>query len=49
MGGSMIKQKFLAIRIDTELHHKIKLQALLEKLSIQEWIEKLIKEKIDQL
>jgi predicted HicB family RNase H-like nuclease len=36
------KQKFLAIRLDAELHHKLKMQALQERISIQLLIERLI-------
>ena len=42
------KQKFLAIRLDTELHHQIKTQALKEKMSIQQWIEKMIIKTIEE-
>lgn len=38
----MNKEKFLAIRLNAELHHKLKMQALIEKMSIQQWIEKII-------
>jgi predicted HicB family RNase H-like nuclease len=39
--------KFIAIRIDAELHQKLKVQAVKEKISIQKWIEKLLIESLD--
>jgi len=31
------KQKFLVIRLNNELHHRIQVMAMKEKLTIQEW------------
>ena len=44
----MQKEKFLAIRLSAELHHKLKMQALIEKISIQRWIEKVIIKAIEE-
>lgn len=42
------KKKFLAIRLDRELHYRIKVKALEDKLTIQEWFEKLIIESLGE-
>jgi predicted HicB family RNase H-like nuclease len=44
----MKKLKFLAIRIDEVLHQRIKMLALIKKISIQELIEKLLIESLDE-
>lgn len=43
------KKKFVAIRLNAELHHKLKMQALKEKKSIQLWLEEILVQLIDSL
>jgi len=45
----MKEKKFFAMRIDVALHYKIKTQALKEKKSMQEWIEKCLTDKMTEI
>jgi predicted HicB family RNase H-like nuclease len=43
------EKKFIAIRLDAELHYQIKMQALKERKSMQIWIEEVLTAKMDQI